>query len=311
MRKLSGIAALLAAGALVFGTGAMTASADPGNGNGNGKANGQAVGGNSGNGSNEDPNGSNGTVKVHEWPEHKNGSEMANDPKVCQFELHGFKFDGGQSGRWWIQDHKWGNGDASQAVLSGTYASNSEGDWTSGPYKLADGHYKLYVELTHTAGNSGKTVTTYKHKVFKVECPTSGGSNNGGSNNGGSENGGSNTGGSNNGGGETGTTRDTQTAGNTVVYTETTTVVENGERFQVIRIFNNGILVNESRTSLGAVAGFESAPAGQPAGTTAPAELAALGSLPATSTAPDLTLSLLGAVMTTIGAAMLRRPRRG
>jgi hypothetical protein len=118
----------------------------------------------------EGPPGSNGTVKIHEWPDHKNSSDMANDPKVCQFEIHGFGFDAGQAGMWWIQDHKWGNGDKSKAVLTGDYTADAGGDWTRGPYSLDDGHYKLFVEMTHQAGNSGNTVVTYKHKVFKVEC---------------------------------------------------------------------------------------------------------------------------------------------
>src|SRR5688572_1380315 len=109
-----------------------------------------------------DPPGANGTVKIHDWPEHKNSSEMANDPKVCQFEIHGFNFDAGESESWWIQAHKWGNGDRSKAVLSGAYTANGDGDWTSGPHSLADGHYKLFVEMEHG---------TFKHKVFKVDCP--------------------------------------------------------------------------------------------------------------------------------------------
>ena len=77
------------------------------------------------------PPGANGTVKIHEYPEHKNDAEMANDPKVCQFEIHGFNFDSGQTGRWWIQEHKWGNGDESKAVLRGTYRADANGDWLS------------------------------------------------------------------------------------------------------------------------------------------------------------------------------------
>jgi len=53
-----------------------------------------------------DPPGNNGTVKIHEAPEHKNGSENANDPKVCKFVIHGFGFDSGQMRSWWIQKHQ-------------------------------------------------------------------------------------------------------------------------------------------------------------------------------------------------------------
>ncbi|HEX4744094.1 MAG TPA: hypothetical protein VFW12_05420, partial [Candidatus Limnocylindria bacterium] len=76
MRTRTLVVSVLAGLALLFSAGAMPAYADPG--------------------------GANGTVKIHDWPEHKNGSEMANDPKVCQFEIHGFTFDAGQTGRWWI-----------------------------------------------------------------------------------------------------------------------------------------------------------------------------------------------------------------
>lgn len=306
MRKLVGLTAFFAVLALLFGVGALPASADPGNGNGhaNGHANGNGDNGKSGNtnsgnaggnGNNPgggttqagNPPGANGTVKIHDWPEHKNSSDMANDPKVCQFEIHGFKFDRGQTGRWWIQEHKWGNGDASKAVLSGSYGpADANGDWTSGPYKLADGHYKLFVEMTHPAGNSGKTVTTYKHKVFKVECQTSGtprgsGSNSDNTNNSNSaNNSNANTNSANsansanstntNSSNSTDTTTDikstttvlTTETGNVVIRVETTTFTEAGEEVRVVRIFNNDVLVLtfDSRTTPLTVAGFESAP---------------------------------------------------
>lgn len=161
MRRLIALTAFLASAALMLAA-ATPAYADPG-GNGNGKGNGN------GTGTSGAPNGANGTVKVHDFPDHKNGSDMANDPKVCRFEIHGFKFDAGQTGTWWIQEHKWGNGDKSKAVLSGSYAADGAGDWTRGPYTLDDGHYKLFVEVKHRTGN-GNTVTTHKHKVFKVKC---------------------------------------------------------------------------------------------------------------------------------------------
>ena len=272
MRKLVGITALFAGLALLFSAGAMPAYAE------------------------DDPNGANGTVKIHDWPEHKNSSDMANDPKVCQFEIHGFKFDRGQTGRWWIQDHKWGNGDESKAVLSGSYGpADANGDWTSGPYRLADGHYKLFVEMTHTAGNSGKTVTTYKHKVFKVECGASAG---GGSTPtptptptpvvGGFESNPTTT---------PVTTVETEVSGNVTIRTETTTFIERGEQVVIVQVFHNDVLAstNETRT---AVAGSESAP-GQ-------SILAGLGSLPATSTGAA-GLGLAGLAITGLGFALLRR----
>ena len=183
---------ILAALALVLAAGAP-AYADPGgNGNGQGNPPGHAGNGNNGNGGGSDgsPNGANGTVKIHDWPEHKNSSEMANDPKVCQFEIHGFNFDSGQADDWWIQEHKWGNGDKSKSVLGGSYTASSSGDWTSGPHSLPDGHYKLFVEMSHQAGNSGNTVVTHKHKVFKVDCPPVTGGAEGGQQQGGQQQGG-------------------------------------------------------------------------------------------------------------------------
>lgn len=99
-------------------------------------------------------------------------------------------------------------------------------------------------------------------------------------------------------------TTDTQTSGGLIVRTETSTAVEGGVQVRVVRIFNNDVLVRETRTPLGAVAGFESAPrawiivieeraepaAPQVAAPAAPARAAApaprLALLPSTSTAP-------------------------
>ncbi|HEX4743500.1 MAG TPA: hypothetical protein VFW12_02390, partial [Candidatus Limnocylindria bacterium] len=107
------------------------------------------------------------------------------------------------------------------------------------------------------------------------------------------------------------TTTDTQSEGGVTVRTETTTVVEGDQQVRIIRIFRNDVLVNEIRTPLGAVAGFESAPDTAVAGSqTAPAGLLALASLPATSTSPDAALGLIGLAISTLGAALLRRPGR-
>jgi hypothetical protein len=116
-----------------------------------------------------------GTVKIHEAPDHKNGAVMANDPKVCQFVIHGFGFDANENGNWRVLEHQWGNGQDGAAVLSGSYQADANGDWSapSGTnahdmqhgawYELPNGHYKLYVEARNLP-------TTEKHKVFKVEC---------------------------------------------------------------------------------------------------------------------------------------------
>lgn len=97
---------------------------------------------------------------------------------------------------------------------------------------------------------------------------------------------------------------DTQTTGGLVVRTETSTAVEGGVQVRFVRIFNNDVLVRETKTTLGAVAGFEAAPRGwiivieeraEPAAAqvvapAAPARAAApaprLALLPSTSTAP-------------------------
>jgi hypothetical protein len=170
MRKAIAILAILMGLTLALAASAP-AYADPGNGqgqgqgqgqgNGNGNSNGNGNGGGNGAGNDGSPNGANGTVKIHDWPDHKNASDMANDPKVCQFEIHGFGFDPDESSDWWIQAHKWGNGDKSKAVLSGDYDADGSGNWTEGPFTLDDGHYKLFVQMEHG---------TFKHKVFKVEC---------------------------------------------------------------------------------------------------------------------------------------------
>src|SRR5688500_14222242 len=47
------------------------------------------------------PAGNNGTLKVHEGAA-ESQPERANDPKVCDFHLHGFNFDETSSGQWQI-----------------------------------------------------------------------------------------------------------------------------------------------------------------------------------------------------------------
>lgn len=266
MRKLTTLTALVCTLALLVTAGGMTAYADPGA-----------------------PPGANGTVKVHEYPDHKNASDNANDPQVCRFEIHGNGFDAGQSGRWWIQDHKWAGGDAANAwpqVGIRTYTANTAGDWTDNNggtgFKIDDGHYKLFVEMTHSAGNSGNTVTTYKHKVFKVSCevatapttttptttaptttapttttPTTAPTTT-----------------------APVTTVDTQVVGSVVVRTETRTVVDGHDLVRTISVFNNDVLVSTTTTR---VAGFEAQPPAS-GSVIAPTGLRAIAALPATST---------------------------
>lgn len=57
------------------------------------------------------------------------------------------------------------------SLPNGRYTADGDGNWTAGPHSLADGHYKLFVEMSHG---------TFKHKVFKVDCPPAGGGEQGG-----------------------------------------------------------------------------------------------------------------------------------
>jgi hypothetical protein len=122
--------------------------------------------------------GVNGTVKIHE-DEPEPDPEIKNQPHVCTFHVHGFNFDQGETGRWWIQGWPPTGGppdaDPANAVMGPEpYVANendgaNQWEWRTTTRTLPDGHYKLFVEQTHTTGN-GDVVTTYKHKVFWVEC---------------------------------------------------------------------------------------------------------------------------------------------
>ncbi|HEX4743564.1 MAG TPA: LPXTG cell wall anchor domain-containing protein, partial [Candidatus Limnocylindria bacterium] len=123
------------------------------------------------------------------------------------------------------------------------------------------------------------------------------------------------------------TTTDTQSEGGVTVRTETTTVVEGDQQVRIIRIFRDDVLVNEIRTPLGAVAGFESAPtgqvifivegtqpgapgaaeAGQQAGVLGQQSAPAISQLPSTSTAQGAGGLAIGIAAMAIGLAMLRR----
>jgi hypothetical protein len=122
--------------------------------------------------------GVNGTVKIHE-DEPEPDPEIKNQPHVCTFHVHGFNFDQGETGRWWIQGWPPTGGppeaDPANAVMGPEpYVANendgkNQWEWRTTTRTLPDGHYKLFVEQTHTTGG-GDVVTTYKHKVFWVEC---------------------------------------------------------------------------------------------------------------------------------------------
>ena len=117
-----------------------------------------------------DPNapGNNGTIKIHESPGEREPA-MANDPHVCLFHVHGFKFDNNSTGEAWIES--WPpTGNRSQ-VWHGTWSAGNSGEWRTADIRLADGHYKAYAKQMNEPTPGGD-----KQKVFWVECDqTSGG----------------------------------------------------------------------------------------------------------------------------------------
>ena len=117
--------------------------------------------------------GVNAFVKIHD-DEPEPSPETQNQPHVCTFHVHGFNFDQGETGRWWIQGWPPTGGppdaDPTLAVMGPEPYAATEDDgqnafeWRTTERTLPDGHYKLFVEQIHNG------VVTYKHKVFWVEC---------------------------------------------------------------------------------------------------------------------------------------------
>jgi LPXTG-motif cell wall-anchored protein len=219
-----------------------------------------------------DPNapGNNGTIKIHESPGEREPA-MANDPHVCLFHIHGFKFDNNSTGEAWIES--WPpTGDRSQ-VWQGTWSAGSTGEWRTGDIQLANGHYKAYAKQMNEPTPGGD-----KQKVFWVECGgTSGGTGSTGATGAtGSTGGSGNTGGSGTSGGNAvsgGTASGTTTAG-----------------------------VAGGSASTGVVAGVQSGPQ-------APQAVAGVQNLPSTSTDTGQTpLVVLGVVLLATGVVLLRRP---
>ena len=265
-----------------------------------------------------DPNapGNNGTIKIHESPGEREPA-MANDPHVCLFHIHGFKFDDNSTGEAWIES--WPpTGNRSQ-VWHGGWSAGSSGEWRTGDIRLPDGHYKAYAKQMNEATPGGD-----KQKVFWVECGqspgggatgnsggtgngNSGGNGNGNSggngngNSGGNGNGNSggngngNSGGNGNGNGNsggnsggTGNSGGSVTTGGTTSTSGTTTTTTTAS-------------VSGS-ASAGVVAGVQSAPQ-------APQALAGVQSLPSTSTDTGRTpLVVLGVLILSTGVVLLRRP---
>src|SRR5688500_7742553 len=125
-----------------------------------------------------DPPGNNGTIKVHDNNPGEPDPEVKNQPHVCQFDLHFFFGDAGQTGDWWIQE--WPptsdtgpTSDPAGAELSGVYEDpdlnreDREPDVDGTYYTLPDGHYKLFWEGALNPGGQ----QNIKHKVFWVDCP--------------------------------------------------------------------------------------------------------------------------------------------
>jgi len=103
--------------------------------------------------------GNNGTVKVHDAFEPD--PVIKNEPHVdCPFHLHFFFADAGQTGDWWIL--VWAPGDKGAATgVSGSYTTDSNGEYVTGELRLPVGHYKLFWE-----GDPNKQI---KHKAFWVD----------------------------------------------------------------------------------------------------------------------------------------------
>lgn len=244
-----------------------------------------------------DPNapGNNGTIKIHESPGEREPA-MANDPHVCLFHIHGFKFDDNSTGEAWIES--WPpTGNRSQ-VWHGTWASGNTGEWRTADIKLANGHYKAYAKQMNEATPGGD-----KQKVFWVECEQTGGGASGGTGATGATgstggNGNGNAGG--NGNGNAGGNGNGNSGGNGNGNSGGTVTTSGGA--------SGGVTTTTSTTvttsgSAGVVAGMQSAPQQAQA-------VAGVQNLPSTSSDGGQTpLVALGMVILATGIVLLRRPR--
>lgn len=109
--------------------------------------------------------GNNGTLKVHEVGT-PSGTE-SNDPKVCKFDIEGFKFDAGQVGYLLIEGQgqtsaSYGPFEFGPADSEGYYQTQTFND---GGVVIADGHYKATLY-----GKEDLEDDKAKSKVFKVQC---------------------------------------------------------------------------------------------------------------------------------------------
>lgn len=103
--------------------------------------------------------GNNGTIKIHDA--YEPDPVVKNEPHVdCPFHIHFFFADAGQTGDWWIL--VWAPGDKGAATgVSGSYTTDSNGEYITGELRLPVGHYKLFWE-----GDPNKLI---KHKAFWVD----------------------------------------------------------------------------------------------------------------------------------------------
>jgi hypothetical protein len=107
--------------------------------------------------------GNNGTVKVHDSPGEPS-PEIKNQPHVdCPFHFHFFFADAFQSGDWWVVS--WSPTGDGSVVLTGSYTTDSNGEYVTPDQQLDAGHYKLYWEGDTVPGGN----TPIKHKVFWVD----------------------------------------------------------------------------------------------------------------------------------------------
>lgn len=100
--------------------------------------------------------GDNGDVKVHASTTAVN--DQRDEPKVCEFYLDAFNFDGQQNVTWKISEDTHG-----APALSGAITLDQDGQGATSNYTLANGMYKLYWNFNGEHGSA-------KHKVFKVDC---------------------------------------------------------------------------------------------------------------------------------------------
>jgi hypothetical protein len=112
-------------------------------------------------------NGNNGTIKIHEKGT-PSGTEN-NDPKVCIFNVEGFKLDANQAGylKFDVQ-----GGDKPTGVNAGPYnfgPTNAQGFYASQYFTLKPGHYKATL-YGKKLPNGNLTDVKAKSKVFKVTC---------------------------------------------------------------------------------------------------------------------------------------------